>query len=180
MATRRENSFFYPATPSGRVSFIRDISVKGWAATVADGQIPRQAVANLAHDVSVVAYKMNSGLFDAGEVEDLTVVVKGSAKKKFWKHLEKGGFMGRKYKNEQWGAAGAPIKSDLKGTVYESDGEADAPLAEEFGKDGVTEDLKQKSGKGRIVSFKEFEDEPNKAQSEVMEWLVTALADATK
>jgi len=180
MATRHENGFFYPSTPGGRVSFIRDISVKGWAATVADGQIPKESVGNLAHDVSVVAYTLSGGLFDPGEVEDITVVMKGTAKEKFWDQLDEDGFLTKEFHNEQWGAAGAPIKNDLKGAVFESDGKGDAPLAEELGKDGVTEDLKEKSGKGRVVSFKNFEDEPNKAENEVMEWLVAALADATK
>lgn len=180
MSAHREENFFYPSTPGGRVSFLRDISVKGWAATVADGQIPQQAVANLAHDVSVVAYKMNRDLFDAGKVEDISVVEKGTAKNKFWKQLDEGGFMGQKYHNQQWGAAGAPIKNDLKGAVFETGAKSDALLAEELGKDGVTENLKVGSGKARVVSFKEFEGEPNKAEGEVMDWLVTALADATK
>merc|ERR550532_2892895 len=76
---RRKDKFTFPSTRSGRASFIRDISVKGWASTVADGQMPRATVANLAHDVSVLAYVLKADLFDAGEVQDVSVVVKGTA-----------------------------------------------------------------------------------------------------
>jgi len=176
LAARRKRNFTYPSTPSGRTSFIRDISVKGWASTVADGQMPRKTVANLAHDVSVLAYVLNGDLFEAGELEDVSVVVKGTASDELWDQLAADGFMQHSFNNSQWGAGGAPIGDALRGAVFENSNEDDAQVLEDLNKDGLTKGLATKEGKARIVKFAETPDHPNKAETDVMHWLANALA----
>jgi hypothetical protein len=180
MKIRHKTHFSYPFTPAGRATFIRDVSTKGWASTVADGQIPQDAIANVAHDTAVLAYEMNSNLFDAGHLENVTVVASGTAKDDFWDELEDDDFMQKNFKNPQLGVEGAPIMSDLKGAVFEPDASADSDLAKEFSKKGDSKDLKTQTGKAKVVEFKQFPDEPNKAPAAVMDWLVQALAQATK
>merc|ERR1712204_77061 len=118
--------------------------------------------------------------FDAGEVVDVSVVVTGTAKHKFWDMLEDKEFMGVKYKNEQLGVAGAPIMNDLKGAVFEPKSADDAVLAKDFSKKTNSKHLKIQTGKARVVDFAQFPDQPNKAPREVMVWLVKSLAQATK
>jgi inosine-uridine nucleoside N-ribohydrolase len=180
MAARHKSSFSYPSTRNGRAAFIRDISVKGWASTVADGQIPKKAVANLAHDVAVLAYELNGDLFTTGGVVNVSVVVEGTATDKLWKRLDKDDFMETKFKNPQWGASGAPIKNDLKGAVFEPSDPDDAPLKKDLAKKELAKHLEIKTGKARVVDFAKFKGEPNKAESQVMDWLASVLAEATK
>jgi inosine-uridine nucleoside N-ribohydrolase len=177
-AVRRESNFSYPCTRSGRASFIRDISVKGWASTVADGQMPKKVVANLAHDVAVLAYEMNSDLFDAGELEDVSVVVKGGATDKLWDQLDEEHAVERQFTNGQWGVEGAPIRDDLKGAVFEPSEAGDAQVMQDLAKEELSTDFALKTGKARVVKFAETPGEPNKAERQVMDWLANTLAQA--
>jgi len=178
VAARRKNNFSYPCTPSGRASFIRDISVKGWASTVADGQMPRFVVANLAHDAAVLAYEMRGDLFDAGELQNVSVVVKGGATEKLWDHLDDEHLVQREFTNKQWGVEGAPIRDDLKGAVLNPSEAEDAQLMQDLAKKGMSSDFELKTGTARVVQFAETPGEPNKAKTEVMDWLADALAQA--
>ncbi|CAK0834435.1 unnamed protein product [Prorocentrum cordatum] len=178
VAIRRESNFTYPRTPEGRANFIVDISTKGWASTVADGQIPKKAVANLAHDAAVLAYELNSDLFEAGQDINITVVVKGTATDKLWDRLEKDNFMKVRFKNPQWGVDGAPIKSDLKGALFQQASKMDAQVAEDIAKQGLSKDLETRTGTARIVKFAEIPGAPNGAEVQVMDWLAASLAQA--